>query len=146
MPDTVAQDTEYTVVRNLSHTVAVFSALGKEYLVQWGSPRQNDGTDVQRVPKAIATHPAFQRAVRKGIFEITTEEAMEQAMQRQIDLESGEGERLTAQVLRVDPSLDPNMVRIEGPTDAIVITEDQINSGVEGVAKRTTDIEALLTK
>ena len=146
MPDTIAQDTEYTVVRNLSHTVAIFSGLGKEFLVQWGSPRQNDGSDVQRVPKVIATHPAFQRAVRKGIFEITTEAALEEAMERQIAAERGETDRLTAQVLAVDPSLDPNMVRIEGPSDAIVITEDQINAGVEGVAKRTTDIEALLSK
>lgn len=146
MPDTIAQDDEYTVVRNVSHTVAVFSGLGKDYLIQWGSPRQNDGSDVQRVPKVVATHPSFRRAVRKGIFEITTEEALEEAMQRQIDLESGEADRLTQQVLRVDPTLDPNQIRIEGPSDAIVITEDQITQGVEGVSKRTTDIEALLNK
>ena len=146
MPDILASDIEYVVVRNCSPTVAVFSGLGKEYLIQWGSPRQNDGTDVQRVPKVVATHPSFQRAVRKGIFEITTEEAMEEAMQRQIDLESGETDRLTAQVLRVDSTLDPNQIRIQGPADAIVITEDEITAGVEGVSKRTTDIEALLRK
>jgi len=146
MPDTIATDTEYVVVRNLSHSVAIFSGLGKDYLVQWGSPRQNDGTDVQRVPKAIATHPSFQRAVRKGIFEITTEAAMEEAMERQIAVESGESDRLTQQVLRTDPTLDPNMVRIQGPADAIVISEDQITAGVEGVSKRTTDIEALLKR
>ena len=134
MPD--IHDEDYVVVRNISSTVVCFSGLGKDYVVLWSSPRERNGKDIQRIPRAIAQHPGFRRAVAKGLLEITDEAALDEALRRQLELEANDTSSVEAQA---KVALQPM------PKDAIVIAADQLDEkGVEQVAKNRTDIESLI--
>jgi hypothetical protein len=135
MPD--IHDEEYVVVRNTSNTVVCFSGLGKDYVVQWSSPRERNGKDIQRVPRAIAQHPGFRRAVAKGILTVTDEAALDEAMRLQLELEANDKTSVEAQA---QVALQPM------PTDAIVIAADKLDeAGVNQVAKNQADIESLIS-
>lgn len=58
------------VVKNLQRGPTIFSLPDQDLLVEWGGRDDPSQSDIQDVSDQVWNMPAFQRALRKGIFEV----------------------------------------------------------------------------
>lgn len=65
------------------------------FAMEWGGVGSKDGSDIQAISEAVEKHPAFKRAVQRGVLSIVTDEeansafsAQREAMDRASDLSS----------------------------------------------------------
>lgn len=108
------------LTRNLKKGITVFDPDKNNSGVEWQGAGDSAGGDFQSVPPEIANSPSFARALKRGIFEIVSNEEYENALFAQQDqYERAQAEKAERAASLIDESANREIVEYQcvGPQD-----------------------------